>query len=325
MRIGGAAAIASAAIVLAIPAPALANDSAAGIAATGLYLKEERSIAMESEVLRISPTRIAVEYSFRNLTDRNVTTVVAFPIPAYSYDITGNWGHPYYDDFQVRVDGRPVPHQEEVKALVDGVDHSARLERLGLPIARFDAYDDRPMGGRPPHDPRRRLSKQQLDGLIRDGLVILECPTCIAPAWSVTRTFYWTQTFPAKAVVRVEHSYTPYPSYGVTPSRPWLRRAACVPKGRFDAWNAKTSGGSWLPRFRSIDYILTTANNWRQPIGSFRLEIDGGAAEEHVFVSSCFAKDWRKIGPNRFEISRTGFVPERDLKVYFLDHGRSSD
>ena len=65
--------------------PALADDSAASIAAGGLVARRETRIVMAKEVLRISPNKVVVDYDFRNDTDQDVTTEVAFPVPPYSY------------------------------------------------------------------------------------------------------------------------------------------------------------------------------------------------------------------------------------------------
>jgi len=46
-------------------------------------MKRERRIAMAKEVLQISATKVIVDYDFRNDSDEDITTAVAFPIPDY--------------------------------------------------------------------------------------------------------------------------------------------------------------------------------------------------------------------------------------------------
>ncbi len=41
---------------------------------------------MQKEVLRISESKVQVDYEFRNDTASDITTEVAFPVPAYSLD-----------------------------------------------------------------------------------------------------------------------------------------------------------------------------------------------------------------------------------------------
>jgi len=72
-----------------VVAPAWPDDSAASIAPGGLVARRERRIVMAKKVLRISPEKVVVDYDFRNDTDQDVTTEVAFPIPPYGYARTG--------------------------------------------------------------------------------------------------------------------------------------------------------------------------------------------------------------------------------------------
>jgi hypothetical protein len=78
----------AASLILAIAVPhAFADDAAASIGAGGLVvLKREDRITMAREVLTINPNKVKVDYEFRNDTDEDVTTVVAFPIPSYALE-----------------------------------------------------------------------------------------------------------------------------------------------------------------------------------------------------------------------------------------------
>src|SRR6202042_273845 len=67
-------------------APARADDSTASLKAGGLVLEKTDKIALVSEDLTLSPTAVKVAYRFRNLTNADVETTVAFPMP----DITGS-------------------------------------------------------------------------------------------------------------------------------------------------------------------------------------------------------------------------------------------
>ena len=75
--------------------------------------------------------------------------------------------------------------------------------------------------------------------------------------------------------------------------------------------------------YSSVEYILTTANNWRQPIKDFRLILDGVKPEylleEEVLVATCFPGDKKRIGPNQYEIRAADFLPKENLSVYFIE------
>jgi hypothetical protein len=62
-------------------APARANDSSAAMAAGGLELIKNDQVRMVSEVLRTAPRLVEVNYVFENTGIRDVTTLVAFPLP----------------------------------------------------------------------------------------------------------------------------------------------------------------------------------------------------------------------------------------------------
>ena len=69
------------AAMIALAAPAAANDSAAQLGAGGLQLVRNDTIEVLSEDLYVSAKEVRVTYHFRNRTDAPVTYVVAFPLP----------------------------------------------------------------------------------------------------------------------------------------------------------------------------------------------------------------------------------------------------
>jgi hypothetical protein len=60
---------------------ARANDGAAGLGTGELVFKHLDGMRMQSEDLFISENQIRVHYWFRNTTDHDIETVVAFPLP----------------------------------------------------------------------------------------------------------------------------------------------------------------------------------------------------------------------------------------------------
>ena len=76
-----AAAMAAAGLMLAIAAPAGANDSSAELAAGGLVLTHNAAIEMKAEDLYISAKQVRVHYRFANTSAKDVTVTVAFPMP----------------------------------------------------------------------------------------------------------------------------------------------------------------------------------------------------------------------------------------------------
>jgi hypothetical protein len=173
-----------------------ANDSAASVAAGGLQLTREPRISMDKERLTIGVNRVRVEYEFRNPTNQDVTTEIAFPIPDYKWDGDEEEGRRSFDDFQLWVEGEPQQFTIDERALLNGVDHTAVLGATGIDIASFDKEE--------------RLSTQQRSQLAKLGLMD---PEGFLPQWTVHKTYHWPQTFRAHQVLRIAHEYKPVLGY----------------------------------------------------------------------------------------------------------------
>ena len=61
--------------------PALANDTSAELSTGGLIFVRNDDVEMLSEDLAISAREVSVRYRFLNRSDKDVTVLVAFPMP----------------------------------------------------------------------------------------------------------------------------------------------------------------------------------------------------------------------------------------------------
>ncbi|HLI66064.1 MAG TPA: DUF4424 domain-containing protein [Caulobacteraceae bacterium] len=334
--VGFAVALATAAV--AAGGAARANDSTAGLAAGGLVLTKSADIEMRSEDLYISEKLVRVRYSFVNDAPNDVTVTVAFPLP--DIDING------YDDtvdipvdnatnflgFTTLVNGTPVKMQVEQKALVDGKDFTAVLEKYHVPLAaQLQSTSDFVA----------KLPRAAQDELVKDGLASADefdnhdgkgMQRQVVAHWTVRTTFYWTQTFPAGRPLAVEHRYTPSvggfvstdlidPSNGSDADEVNLAKAErkdyCVDDNIVAtvsaAFKAHPNTLPWHDEY--IAYVLTTGANWKLPIGDFRMTIDKGKAAN--LVSFC-GTGVVKTGPTTFQVHYTHFTPTADVKVLVL-------
>jgi hypothetical protein len=187
--------------LLAMTSQLRADDGAASIAAGGIVMIREPRITMKKEVLRISADKVQVDYEFRNDTDKDITSDVAFPVPAYELD----WDelrirYQGFEDFQLTVEGKKIHFDVETKAKLKGRDVSAAVRKYGIDIASFGHFND------DTHFARdiRRLSHVQRASLIHAGLLYPEDDQDEAQ-WSVEKKYYWQQTFPAHAIVHISH------------------------------------------------------------------------------------------------------------------------
>ena len=300
---------------------ALANDSTAEKAAGGLVLTRTDAIDMVSEDLYVSPEQVRVAYVFRNRTRAPVRTMVAFPMPDRDLDEMYNSDTNYPGGFRTLVDGRPVTTRVERRALLNGVDHTALLESMGIPARTGDPASDVLPDAlrRLPPASRRRLSTLGLIG--DDG--------GWRPLWTVRETYYWEQVFPAGRDLRVQHSYSPgtggsvtvalaSPEFRASPEGRDEQRRYCTDRAflaALDRMSAREGNGIFLSQ-QNLSYILTTGGNWRSPIGNFRLVVDKGKPGN--IVSFC-ETGVTKISPTQFEVRHENWRPTSDLHVLILE------
>ena len=326
--------------VLALAAPALANDGFGGLAATGLTFGQTEAVAMEEEDLTIAIDRIAVDYVFRNVTAADVTGEVIFPLPPVhvgylmesSWNLPEDTGRDNLVGFKAVVDGKEVavsvdriavlePEWEEGRPLsfqydTPGTDVTADLERLGIPVSLDLAKVV---------DALAALTPAQKTEAMDLGLAVID-ETFTYAHWSVILRYHWTQTFPANAVVKVSHEYENRSAGGVLSwSHPpedymlTLEKQYCIDDGTSRAMakalarppeadgQVYSVGMSW-----NIAYVLRTANSWAGPIKRFKLTLDKGAPGN--IISLC-VEGIKKTGPTTFVMEKTDFVPDRDLEI----------
>lgn len=304
---------------LALAAPAAANDSTAEHAAGGLVLTRSADIDMVSEDLFVSADEVRVRYVFRNRSASDIRTVVAFPMPDRDLTQEREMDVAYPSGFQTRVDGRPVAMKVERKAVLAGTDRTALLASLGLaPDSGVEALE--------------RLAAADKARLVKLGLAETEeydagrgWQRQLVPAWTVKESWYWEQVFPAGRDLPVEHRYVPgtggsvdaalgFAEFRADPEGKAMIREYCVDSAFLAGLDRLRRRSPATPEQR-IGYILTTGGNWRSPIGDFRLVVDKGASAN--LVSFC-GEGVRKISPTRFELRRTNWRPDRDLKVLIV-------
>jgi Domain of unknown function (DUF4424) len=318
-------------ILAALCSSASANDSTATVGAGGLVLEKTDSIAMESEDLYVSVDEVRVRYRFRNLSAAPVSTVVAFPMPPRSLATEYGGDVAYPSNFRTSVDGRPVTAKLERKATINGRDHRALLERFGVPVAPESINEATAAMDRLP--PARQAE------LVRLGLAGQEeydagkgMEKHLIPLWTVEDRYWWTQAFPARRDVQIDHRYVPgaggsvdtfvaFPEYRKTAESRAMAAKYCVDKATIatvDKRRNKGLEGPMMPQ-RNVDYILTTGANWAKPIGDFRLVVDKGNPKN--LVSFC-GEGVRKISPTRFEMRKRNWRPTHDLHVLIIEPRR---
>lgn len=301
-----------------------ADDGAASIAAGGIVtMARETRITMAKEILRISPRTVRVDYDFRNDTNQDVTTEVAFPIPAYDFSVDevapAQQG---FDDFRLLVNGAPAKFEVQVRALVDGRDVTALLEQAKVGVGNFGhaiSLDDVP--------DLRRLSPIQRRALETAGAI----DKSGEPQWKVQKKYHWKQTFPAHAVIHISHIYTPVLGstnsvrYGLGPSPdPESARELnefCMDSPLKAKLRQVASSKDLDAPYSFVDFILTSANTWKRPIEDFTLIVERPHSKGSLseYVSFCWPGRVTKVDADHFQARARNFVPARELKIGFFD------
>lgn len=315
----------------ALTSPAMANDSSGFQSTTGIHLSSTTDIRMQSEVLYISPTQIRIDYVFHNVADHPVTTLVVFPLPDLDLSqglTTPHWAFPVdasnFLGFKVRVDGKPIAANLERRAFFKGKDVTREVAAAGaLGMAPWlpGAYERQTAAL-----PAAGLARLRHEGLLAAG----EDPD--TPQWHLRTRYFWTQTFPAHADVRMHQTYHPFVGSALISNAAkvsgrkvigWLvgREPASADRYCIDpatrqallaAQKRKALGGG----VAELEYILTTARNWLGPIGRFHLIIDKGKPAN--IVSLCWS-GLRKTGPTTYEWTGTDFIPKRNIALLIFE------
>lgn len=321
----------AAALLLALPAPTLANDSEAQVALGGLDLIRNAAISMDAEDLYISRDEVRVRYRYTNHSPHDVEVLVSFPVPDLPDGIGGYREDRAFPDFAAlgfttTVDGKPVALGHAESAMIGNRDVTRRIAELGWPL---HWYRDFPDGG----SFTETFTAAQKAAYLREGLLRRSAydAAVLEPAWQVVTHVTRRQIFPAGRTIDVTHRYVPIAggSVGGAFDRRnrresyFTERAAkyCTDSAFLAAVDRRqmAAGGKDGSAFYAehwVSYILRSGANWRGPIKDFRLVVDKGRADN--LLSLCMT-GVRKISPTQFEVRRTNFEPTQDIDLLILE------
>jgi hypothetical protein len=313
--------------------PGLANDTTAQLSTGGLIFVRTDAVAMESENLFISPDEVRVAYVFKNISDSDVDSVVAFPMPDIVANPYANVSIPHqasdnFLDFTVIVDDRPVQPALDQHAYAADVDVTADLKANRVPL--YPHADDVEAA-------IARLAQGTLDDWVARGILIVDTYDAgegmkehYVPYWTLKSAYWWKMSFPRGKQVRVRHSYKP--SVGGTVGLTFVEEGK-VTGARLEAYRGRfcvdksfekavqkavdAAGEDATPFYENwISYVLVTGGNWATNIGTLKLTIDKGKPDS--LVSFC-GEGVRKTGPTTFEMTYEDYYPEKNIEILLLN------
>lgn len=291
-------------------------------------------IRMVSEDLRISLQQVEVDYVFHNDADHDIDALVAFPLPVLD-------GAEFYNeplrfpiekstnflDFHVSSDGKEIAFDTKIDAVsayvAQPTDVANTLRRLGvsLDVRRSTGY---PCPVR--ESLRQRLAEQKLleidNGTGKTGCFGL---------WETQIQFVWKQHFGAKNDLHLRQTYRPFVGGGYGGTVGYAMPLESQISSDADHFCFAQSNSASLRTFLDavkkqpvppkdslpqasyhygeVQYVLSTAKNWKGPIHDFRLTV--AVPEPHDFLVTC--QPLKAITPTTYGFERRDFVPEADL------------
>jgi hypothetical protein len=314
-------------LVVLAPLQASANDSTAVLAAGGLRLEKSNDIVILSEKLRVSPSKITVDYEMQNVSKQPIDTIIAFPMPLLegpqlvNVPVDVKKENPEnFLDFKTTVDGVAIQPKQEVKAFLmneDGTlgrDVTAELTDAKILVSPVEPNFFEKIQALPADVKRKLVASKLLFGEGDD----------YTPLWAVQYHYYSPQRFDSNKVVKIRHEYRPAAGvslFGASSigedTKKW-----CMDGGTEKAVRkllVKGTGAEGEEKYimqKQVDYILKTGANWSGPIRSFELTI---AKDKPSQVVSLCGVDIERVSDTEFLLTRNNFSPVDDLSVAFYD------
>lgn len=309
--------------------PAFANDSVAEIGAGGLVLARNYEITLDREDLFLSRELVTVDYVFQNRSEKDVETIVAFPMPPIAGNPDGDLAIGGEDGdnflgFTVVHDGQSITPNLQQRIFAAGVDVTEEVTKQGIPALPF---------GEKTYAALDKLAPEVVVDWENRGLVTVQewdagqgMEKHVLPRWELRSAYWWNATFPAGKAIKVSHRYKP--AVGATAglnfywdgkkSDYWAEyeQKYCLDGTFAKALDKTHAAGDGMFEHR-LDYVLTSGGNWASgTIGEFHLTVDKGSPD--LLVSFC-GSGVKKTGPTRFEMTAQEFYPEKDIHVLFVE------
>ena len=292
-----------------------ANDSTGYVSTNGIEYLKSKDIQMLSEDLFISKKIIKVDYQFKNLTAKDVTETILFPLPRIdNFFDGGDFANTkkLLQTFKVNVDGKDIQPNMNVRTFIQKDENTAAIDTTEL--FKQCGFSETEM-----LNPWNRKSYEYLDSEKKlrnckktEMQNILKAFKDDVIPWSSQVIYSWKQTFKANSLTRVKHQYAPLVGGSVAVHLPENAKTYCTDQSFIAA--LKKAQLEQAP-YSALGYVLKTGANWAKPIENFKLTIERDSKE---LFSFCWAGKVKKISPTQFQMVEKNFVPKHDLNIIFV-------
>ncbi|SDY16607.1 DUF4424 family protein [Acinetobacter kyonggiensis] len=291
-----------------------ANDSTGYVSTGGVQYLKNNNIQMYSEDLFISKNQIKVDYQFKNLTNKDISETVLFPLPPIENFFESDFAdtEKLLNSFKVQVNGKNIQPEMHVRTFIQKDEHSKPIDATELfkqcgftQTEMLNPWNRKTYEYELFENKLRRCPNVQLKN-------ILPKSQSEAIVWSSQVIYSWQQSFKASSLTRVQHQYAPLVGGSVSLYPAEDEKAYCM-DGNFKA-GLKKAKSQHAP-YSALGYILKTGANWAKPIEHFKLTVERDTDE---LVSFCWAGKVTKMSPTRFQMLEKNFLPKQDLEIIFV-------
>ena len=292
-----------------------ANDSTGYVSTNGIEYLKSKDIQMLSEDLFVSKKLIKVDYQFKNLSSKDVTETILFPLPRIdNFFDGGDFANTkkLLQTFKVNVDGKDIQPNMNVRTFIQKDENTAAIDTTEL--FKQCGFSETEM-----LNPWNRKSYEYLDSEKKlrnckktEMQNILKAFKDDVIPWSSQVIYSWKQTFKANSITRVKHQYAPLVGGSVAVHLPENAKTYCTDQSFIAA--LKKAQLEQAP-YSALGYVLKTGANWAKPIENFKLTIERDSKE---LFSFCWAGKVKKISPTQFQMVEKNFVPKHDLNIIFV-------
>ncbi len=291
-----------------------ANDSTGYVSTGGVQYLKNNNIQMYSEDLFISKNQIKVDYQFKNLTNKDISETVLFPLPPIENFFESDFAdtEKLLNSFKVQVNGKNIQPEMHVRTFIQKDEHSKPIDATELfkqcgftQTEMLNPWNRKTYEYEIFENKLRHCSNAQLKKLLPKS-------QSEAIVWSSQVIYSWQQSFKANSLTRVQHQYAPLVGGSVSLYPAEDEKAYCM-DGNFKA-GLKKAKSQHAP-YSALGYILKTGANWAKPIEHFKLTVE---RDPNELVSFCWAGKVTKMSPTRFQMLEKNFLPKQDLEIIFV-------
>lgn len=291
-----------------------ANDSTGYVGTGSVKYLKNKNIQMYSEELLIRKNLIKVDYQFKNLTNKDITETILFPLPRIDNTFESDFAdtEKLLKSFNVQVNGQSIQPEMHVRAFIQKDEHSkpidvtAEFNQCGFTeVEMLNPWNRKIDNSEKFENKLRNCKNSNLQRILPknyDDSIM----------WSAQVIYSWQQSFKANAITQVQHQYAPLVGGSVSLYPAEDSKTYCMDQNfRTGLKKAKSQHAP----YQALGYILTTGANWAKPIQNFRLTVERDANE---LVSFCWNGKVKKINANQFQMTEKNFVPKQDLDIIFV-------